>query len=273
MTLGNAEIGFYVALSIWVVGFLVAVQALVARRPGRLIAAVWLAAIGLVPHTAGTVVRWIASGRPPFISLYELILASAWFAVVVYLVSQAVWRAARPAVVAVLPVAFLSMGAALTASPAANPLGATPKSWWLVIHILFAMVAHGCFAVAFGASLLLLIKKDGEGQGLIPSADALDRVAAQSIVYGFICDTVMVLSGGIWAHQAWGRFWGWDPVETWSLITWLLYGLYAHLRFLPRWRGRRAAVYAVAAFVVVVFSFWGVPHLWESQHDYTLSPR
>jgi cytochrome c-type biogenesis protein CcsB len=276
MTLGTAEIGFWIALSFWVVAFLVFLQALVFHRRHHLAIGVVIAAAGLLPHTAGIVIRWIATGRPPFISLYELIIASAWFAVLTYLVIQAIWKSARPVGVAVAPVAFLSMGAALTLSPEANELSAALQSWWLVIHIVFALIAHGCFAVAFGAAVLLIIRgrrTEAENGDLVPSSVNLDRLGLRCIIFGFICHTVMVLSGAIWANNAWGRFWGWDPIETWSLVTWLLYGLYMHLRFLPKWHGRRAAAYAVVAFLVVVFSFWGVPHLWKSIHDYTLYSR
>jgi len=273
MTLGTAEIGFWVALSLWVIAFLVILAALVFHRRHYLSLGVVIAAVGLLPHTAGIGIRWAMSGRPPFISLYELVIASAWFAVVTYLVVQWIWKTARPVGVAVLPVAFLSMGAALTLSPEANPLYPALKSWWLVIHILFALVAHGCFAVAFGAAILLLIRgrRTEAGNGdLVPGSVNLDQLGFQCIVFGFICHTIMVLSGAIWANKAWGRFWGWDPVETWSLITWLLYGLYIHLRFLPKWHRRPAAIYAIVAFVIVVFSYWGVPHVTKSIHDYTL---
>ncbi len=267
MTIESASIGFWLALSLWVIGFLLSLYALVFGRERLLAVAVVFAALGLAPLAAGIGVRWVATARPPFISLYELVIASAWFAVATYLVAQAAWRAARPVAVAVLPVAFLSLGAALTLSPAANPLSAALKSWWLVVHILFALLAHGCFAVAFGAALLLLVR------GKERPTPALDEISSRSVVFGFICHTVMILSGSIWADKAWGRFWGWDPIETWSLVTWLLYGLYAHLRLLPKWRGRLAAGYALAAFLVVVFSFWAVPHLWTSVHDYSLYGR
>jgi cytochrome c-type biogenesis protein CcsB len=273
VTLQHAEIGFWIALTLWVIAFLVSLAALVFRRESHMRSAVIIAALGLIPHTIGIAMRWMVSERPPFISLYELVTASAWFVVATYLVVQAIWRLARPVAVAVMPVAFLAMGAALTLSPDANVLTPSLKSWWLVIHILFAMVAHGCFAVAFAAAVLTFVKKPTEASGavsLIPGPETLDRICMQSIIYGFICHTVMVLSGSIWANKAWGRFWGWDPIEVWSLVTWLIYGLYVHLRFLPNWQGRRAAAYAVVGFLVVVFSFWGVPHLWTSIHDYTL---
>ena len=273
MTIENAEILFWLALSCWALGFLLCLYALVFRRQGPLFGSVICAALGLIPHSGGIAVRWIATGRPPFISLYELISTSAWFAVLSYLVAQSLWRSARPSAVAVLPVALLSMGAALTLSAEPNALTPALKSWWLVIHILFAMIAHGAFAIAFGAALLFLFRRtNGEGspETLVPSPDKLDLLGARCIVFGFICHTVMVLSGSIWADKAWGRFWGWDPIEIWSLLTWLIYGLYSHLRLLPHWRGKRAAVYSAGAFVLVVFSFWGVPHLWKSIHDYTL---
>ena len=163
----------------------------------------------------------------------------------------------------------------MTATADANPLGATLKSWWLVIHILFAMLALGSFAISFGAGVLFLIRKKSgnpEHSTPIPGADQLDQLGTRCVVFGFICHTVMVLSGSIWANKAWGRYWGWDPTEVWSLFAWLLYGLYIHLRFLPSWRGRRSAIFAVIAFPIMVFSFWGVPHLWQSLHDYMIYP-
>jgi cytochrome c-type biogenesis protein CcsB len=273
VTLEHAEIGFWIALSLWVAAFLTCLYALVARKSQCLTISVWLAAAGLVPHTAGIVMRWIVTARPPFINLYELVSASAWFAVAAYLVAQVRWKGAKTVGVGVLPVAFISMGAALTLTSEPNALSPTLQSWWLVIHVLFALVAHGCFAISFGAAVLYLVKdhrEQTEEDSLIPATDRLDFIGLKCIVFGFICDTIMVLSGAIWAHKAWGRFWGWDPVETWSLVTWLLYGLYIHLHFRPRWRGRRSAIYAIVAFVIVVFSFWGIPHLWTSVHDYTL---
>ncbi len=273
MTVENAEIGLWLALTCWVIGFLVCLYALVFQKERLLAAAAIIAAVGLLPHTAGIAIRWAATGRPPFINLYELVSASAWFAVATYLVVQAIWRNARPVAVAVLPVAFLSMGATLTLSPEPNALTASLESWWLVIHVLFALIAHGGFAIAFGAAILLVLKSRGQqtqDQSLVPAADRLDLLCARSIIFGFVCHTVMILSGSIWANNAWGSFWRWDPVETWSLIAWLLYGLYAHLRILKSWRGRRSAIYSIVAFLVVVFSYWGVSHIWATVHDYTL---
>ena len=165
------------------------------------------------------------------------------------------------------------MGVAMTLSPEENPLSAALRSWWLLVHILFALTAYGCFAVAFGAAVILLLgerRKEPAPRGPIPSPERLDEIGRGCIFFGFICHTVMVLSGSIWANNSWGRYWGWDPVETWSLVTWLVYGLYAHLRFVRRWKPKHAAWLSVAAFAIVVFSFWGVPHLWKSIHDYSL---
>jgi len=275
MTLETAEIGFWFAITLWVIAFLFFLRGLVFNKASALPRAVMFAWLGLLPLAAGMAMRWMVSGRPPFISLYELVVASAWFAVATFLLVQVFWRLARPIGVVVLPVAFISMGAAMTATVEANPLGATLKSWWLVIHILFAMLALGGFAISFGAGILLLFRKGKDGperDSPIPAMERLDQMSVRCIVFGFICHTIMVLSGSIWAHRAWGRYWGWDPTEVWSLFAWLLYGLYLHLRFLPGWRGRRAAIFAVIAFPIMVFSFWGIPHLWESVHDYMIYP-
>ncbi len=262
---------FWLSLSTYVVAALLCAYGLVFKKTRLLPAAVVVAAAGLLPHTAAFIVRWIATGRPPFLNLYELILAGAWFIVVTFVVAQFVWRHVRPVGAAVMPVAFLSMGVALMLSPQANPLAAALQSWWLVVHILFALVSYGCFAISFGAAILLLIteNKDRPAGSMIPPPEQLDGVGARCIYFGFICLTVRVISGSIWANNAWGRYWGWDPVDVWSLVTWLLYGLYAHLRPLRKWKRRHAAWFSVVAFVVVVFSFWGVPHLWQSIHDYS----
>ncbi len=270
ITLDNAELGFWIALTIWVVAFLFCLYALVFSDEKKLRLTIILAAVGLLPHLGGVAARWVASGRPPFINLYELVAASAWVTIATFLVAQAVWKAARPSAVVVLPVAFLSMGAVLTLSTEANLLSPALKSWWLVIHIIFALVAHGCFAIASGTAVLIFVPKRETPKSLVPSPEQLDRLCARLIIFGFICHTLMLLSGAIWANRSWGRFWGWDPIETWSLFVWLLYGLYAHLRLLPMWRGRPAAAYVILAFFLVVFSFWGVPHLYTSVHDYTL---
>ena len=263
----------WVSVSAYVGATLLCACALAFGKRRLLLPAVIVAAAGLAPHMAAFVVRWIATGRPPFIGLYELILAGAWCVVATFVVTQFIWRGVRPLGTAVIPFAFLSMGLALTMSPEANPLTATLRSWWLAIHIVFALVAYGCFAVASGASVFLLVQERREratAAGQVPTPERLDEIASRCIFFGFICDTVMIVSGAVWANSAWGRFWGWDPVETWSLVTWLVYGLYAHLRLVGKWRRTQSAWFAVAAFVVVVFSFWGVPHLWKSIHDYSL---
>ncbi len=279
---------FWVSITAYVAAGLLCAFALVFRKERLLRLAVIVAAAGLAPHAAAFIVRWVSTGRPPFISLYELVLAGAWFVVAAFAVAQFVWKGVRPLGTAVMPVAFLSMGVAMMLSPEANPLTAALRSWWLAIHILFALTAYGCFAVAFGAAVLLLVReraaarKDAKGaeadekrvsSSPIPTPERLDEMGSRCIFFGFICHTVMILSGSIWANNAWGRFWGWDPVETWSLVTWLVYGLYAHLRFVRRWKPKHAAWLSVSAFVIVVFSFWGVPHLWKSIHDYSLMSR
>jgi cytochrome c-type biogenesis protein CcsB len=266
----------WMALSLYVVAALAGACALVFRKDRAYLVATIAVAAGLAPHTAAFVVRWIATGRPPFINLYELLHASAWAVAVAFLVAQLASRAVRSIGAAVMPVAFLTMGYAQMLSPEANRLNAALRSWWLAVHIVFASLAYGCFAVSFGAAILFLYKKRAGERGAaarLPPLAKLDGIGLRCIYFGFICDTVMILSGSIWANNAWGRFWGWDPVETWSLVTWLVYGLYSHLRLVGKWKRDHAAWLSIAAFAIVVFSFWGVPHLWTSIHDYSLMSR
>jgi ABC-type transport system involved in cytochrome c biogenesis permease subunit len=188
----------WMALSLYVVAALAGACALVFRKDRAYLVATIAVAAGLAPHTAAFVVRWIATGRPPFINLYELLHASAWAVAVASLVAQLASRAVRSIGAAVMPVAFLTMGYAQMLSPEANRLNAALRSWWLAVHIVFASLAYGCFAVSFGAAILFLYKKRAGERGAaarLPPLAKLDGIGLRCIYFGFICDTVMILLG------------------------------------------------------------------------------
>jgi cytochrome c-type biogenesis protein CcsB len=145
------------------------------------------------------------------------------------------------------------------------PLEPPYQSAWLYVHVVFAWFAFGSYLVAsiLAALLLLQSKAAPEPAAAIEgtpenAAGRFDELSLRFLIFGFITDTVMIASGAIWAHGLWGRYWGWDPVETWSLITWLIYGTNLHLRLTLGWRGRRAAWLAVVSVASVVITFFGV---------------
>jgi ABC-type transport system involved in cytochrome c biogenesis permease subunit len=162
----------------------------------------------------------------------------------------------------VLAIASLVTVYALTRSPdqrAVAPLLPALRSPWLQIHVLSTLVGYAAFGVAAGLGLTLLIRRVVTKE--TRNGDQQARTMERSVALGFPWLTLGILTGAIWAQNAWGRYWGWDPKETWALITWLWYLLVLHLRPLPGWRGRRLAGLVVVGFGMVLFTFVGVPWL------------
>ena len=162
----------------------------------------------------------------------------------------------------------------------AGPLVAALRSYWLAIHVSTAIIGFGIFFVSGIASILFLVRSryearvaDGEapGSGIVsklPAAAALDRVAHRTAVFGFPIWTFAVIAGAIWAEAAWGRFWGWDPKETWAFIAWVVYAAYLHARTTAGWRGRPAAWVNVVGLVVMIFNLLFVNMVSTGLHSY-----
>ena len=147
------------------------------------------------------------------------------------------------------------------------------KSYWLVFHVITAILAYGAFAVSFGLGLMYILKTYYEENVLkvelrLPPAMVLDELSYKIIIFGFSFLTLVIITGAIWANYAWGTYWSWDPKETWSLITWIIYAGYLHARLMLEWRGKRAAWLAILGFVAILFTFFGVNYLLPGLHSY-----
>ena len=164
--------------------------------------------------------------------------------------------------VVVAPVVFLLIGYAAMQSREVKELMPALKSGWLAIHVSTAIIAYGSFGVSFAVSLLYLLRgkrKDNEfWQKNIPEEERLDLISYRAVSLGFLFLTFVIITGAIWAEQAWGCYWSWDPKETWALITWIIYAIYLHLRISRGWKGKTAAVFAVIGFIAVIFTYIGV---------------
>ena len=219
----------------------------------------WGVAAGFALHTLLVAWRWIETGHVPTIGNFENALAGGWFIVLMTL--WAAWRQRYPLLAAgALPFALIIMGGSAMSDTSVRPMVASLQSFWLYIHIFFAWLAYGAYTVACGAGVVYLSKtRPGAPASATPEALAgLEELMFRSTVFGFITDAIMIASGAIWAKDLWGAYWSWDPVETWSLLSWLIYGLALHLRITLGWRGRRLAWLLVLAIVGVLVSFWGV---------------
>ena len=155
-----------------------------------------------------------------------------------------------------------------TASSPLIPKEITPpipalQSNWLVLHVSFAFIGEAFFAVSFIASLLCLFSKNNEKK------KNLETITVKSITIGYPIFTAgAILFGAIWAHYAWGRFWGWDPKEIWALITWLTYTVFLHLRLIKKAQGKIAMIISIVGFLFTLFTFFGVNFLLSGLHSY-----
>jgi cytochrome c-type biogenesis protein CcsB len=240
----------------------------------------WIARIGFLMHSAALILRWKTSydlgmGHAPLANFYESLVFFAWAILLLYLLFE--WRTKNRSLgTFLMPVAFLSMAYASIApgvSDRIQPLVPALQSNWLTVHVLTCFLGYAAFAVAFGLGLMFLSKgkEAGEGSGLfrrlIPPAEILDELIYQGIVLGFVFLSLGIMTGSVWAHYAWGSYWSWDPKETWSLITWIVYAVMLHARSVRGWRGRKMAWMSLAGFASVLFTYLGVNFL-DSLHSY-----
>jgi cytochrome c-type biogenesis protein CcsB len=213
----------------------------------------WLATIALL---FSLVLRAIVTGHGPFANMYEFSMAFAFGILSLYLYFERKYHQRILALVA-LPVAFGMLLYASTIPATVEPLvPALQNNLLLTVHVATAIVAYGSFAIAFASSVLYLVQPAGGRWGL-PKPQVLDEMGYRAVVVGFPFLTLTILLGAVWAETAWGRYWSWDPKETASLVTWLIYGAYLHARVMRGWRGRRAAWLLVLGFAATLFTYFG----------------
>ncbi len=222
---------------------------------------------GAAAQTVYLVWRWMAAGRAPFSNMFESLVLFAWALVVIHLALQLRRQipilAAATALLAVLVLAYAS-----TFESKIEPLMPALRSNWLTVHVFTCFLGYGAVAIAFLASLGYLLATRDSAAPPSELAEALELTTDKTIAFGFLFITVGIISGAVWANSAWGTYWSWDPKETWSLITWFIYAVYLHCRFMRGWRGRRAAWISVIGFASVVFTYFGVNYLLSGLHSY-----
>ena len=245
--------------------------------------ATFITLVGITGHTFGIILRWIESyqigiGHAPLSNLYESLIFFAWTIIFLYLLTE--WRTKNRSIgTFVTPLAFLAMAYA-SYSPDINssiqPLVPALKSNWLIAHVITCFFGYAAFGLSFGLSLMYLVKRFDrpEKKNLflkhLPKSGILDDLSYQMVVIGFLLLTLGIITGSVWAHSAWGTYWSWDPKETWSLITWLVYAAMLHSRMIRGWRGTRLAVFSIIGFSCVLFTYFGVNYL-AGLHSYAQS--
>ncbi|MGH2684820.1 MAG: c-type cytochrome biogenesis protein CcsB [Actinomycetota bacterium] len=304
---GFSNATFVLAIGLYVVAAMGYFHHLAYRGRRMLGIARALAYLGVTLHAASVVSRGIAAGRVPWGNLYEYVAIVGLLIVATYLVMERQWRIEAVGGF-VLGLAVAAMGAATLVYVPPGPLVPALNSYWLLIHVALGIVGSALFTLGTVFSVLYLVQNRRERRGTVvvsvptrqpalvgaagerpedyvpaeapegepppanrsrlPAAATLDRMAYRTIVFAFPIWTLMVIFGAIWAEQAWGRYWAWDPKEVWAFITWVMFAGYLHSRATVGWRGRRAAVLALIGFGALFFNLVMVNLVFPSLHGY-----
>ena len=249
-----------------------------ADKWGRM--AISLSILGFVLHSAAVLLRGLAAHRAPWGNLYEFSVAGSCVAMALYLLllwkKDARWLGlfVTGTIVLILGVAYVLL------YKDAEQLVPALHSYWLAIHVTAAVICSGLFTVASVTTVLYLFKANYEKRAKIgtarpgsvwervPSAMRLDLTAYRILAFAFPVWTFTVIAGSIWAERAWGRYWGWDPTETWAFITWVTYAAYLHARATMGWKGRNAAIIALLGYGAFIFNYFIVSLFVNGMHSY-----
>ncbi|MBL0731272.1 MAG: c-type cytochrome biogenesis protein CcsB [Desulfosarcina sp.] len=263
------------------------IAAMVFKKPLILKPAWWAAIIGCAGNAAGIGMRWIESyrlgiGHAPLTNLYESLIFFALVIIVTYLVVEHKYKynllGAFITPIACLAMAYASLSPSM--SDRIQPLIPALQSNWLIAHVVACFIGYAAFAISFGISIAYLLKEKYQDATTLfnhfPEADILNELNYNLIIFGFLFLTIGIITGAVWANSAWGRYWGWDPKETWSLVTWFVYATLLHARMTRGWTGKRIAGLSIVGFLAVLFTYFGVNYL-PGLHSYgvlekTISP-
>lgn len=240
-----------------------------------------LTILAFVFHLAATVGRGVSAGRVPWSNMYEFALTATLAIVFIYLIVN-IWADLRFLGVLVTGLVLLFLGVArVNYYVAVVPLPPALDSYWLVLHIIVAVLATGFFTLSFGLSVVQLLQSRRQRRlaenlpsktaflGTLPSADRLENLAYRLAIVGFVFWTFTLIAGSIWAEHAWGRYWGWDTKEVWTFVIWVLYAGYIHARATRGWRGNRSSWLAIIAYSAVIFNFSIVNVFFKGLHAYS----
>lgn len=222
-------------------------------------------------HTMGLIIRWIESyrlniGHAPLANFYESLIFFAWSLSLLIIIMKR--RLAHPVVTMFVSLSALFLMAYASLSPSVSrtiqPLIPALQSNWLHIHVVTCFISYAAFAVSFICGIISLTPLAAKSA----PHNTFEEINYRSVVVGFPMLSAGILTGAVWAHYAWGSYWSWDPKETWSLITWILYAIFLHARFIRGWKGKRLAYLSIIGFISVMVTYFGVNFFLSGLHSY-----
>jgi len=236
-------------------------------------ASLWATLAGFLCHVTYFAIRWSESGRIPITGFFEAANFLGMGIIFVFLVMEFRYKIAALGSF-MLPLVLILMIPVFLLSSDIRELNPVLKSGWLGVHTSLAVLGDAAFAFAFIVSIMYLIQERqlkakhlGAIYHRLPSLDVMDTLGYKALTLGWPLFTLGMITGSIWANTAWGTYWSWDPKETWSLITWVIYLVLLHLRTIG-WRGRKMAVLSIAGFVFVLVSFFVVSRVNIGKHTF-----
>ena len=239
----------------------------------------WISVAGLALNIAACgsmlvalALRMQATGHLPVNSVYEFLLLFS-FVLMAFNIFWLLKVKLYPISLFMLGVSALLLGISFYQADTVTPLLPALQSNWRVSHVLTAIISYASFALAFALGIFYLITVRTKKDGTLSEAKKergifVERLMYNAVVFGFIFLSLLIITGAMWAEDAWGIWWSWDPKETWALITWIIYAVYLHLHSRPSWKGRKGCYLSVAGFACVMFTLLGVTYLMGGLHSY-----
>jgi len=222
--------------------------------------------VALVVHGIAVVLRWHRLDHGPYVNLFEILSSNVLSLHVAVLAGCLLIPRIRPSLAAALPVLQVMVIWLFVTEPVESAVPVTYQTVWLAVHVWLGKLFLGCTLVAVSVSLVVLLRRFARVFQAMPNDCALDELIYRVVFFAFILESMMIVAGAIWAQDAWGRYWAWDPLESWSFVTWLAVTVYLHLRVTRRPSPVIGATMVIAIFIIAFWTFFGIPFLSTAPH-------
>lgn len=256
------------AMALYAAAAVVAVLTAARRRPSSFSVAMTVLGVALATHTVAIGLRWMRLDHGPYVDMYEVLSSNVWSLHVAILGACLLIPRIRPILAVALPLLQIMVVWLLSVTPSDAPAPVTYDTSWLAVHVWLGKVFLGSVAVAVGLSLVVLARNSRLAGTfhLMPPVRALDELAYRFVLVAFVFESLMLVAGAIWARDAWGRYWAWDPLETWAFITWVAVAGFLHLRVTKRPSPALSAVLVIGLFALAFSTLFGMPFVTTAPH-------
>jgi cytochrome c-type biogenesis protein CcsB len=256
--------GVAVSIALFIVSFVS--QRKGGKKSALNTAAIVTAGLAIALITLVIISRIVLTGHGPFSNMYEFALSFAWGVVLAGFIFHRRYKADSLLIMSLIIALLLLVFSRVQYVPPSELVPALQQSVLLSVHVASAVVAYGTLTIGFVSAVMYLTQKR-YNTAWLPDLEVLDNITYRSVMVGFPFLTLLIVLGALWADIAWGRYWGWDPKETASLVTWLIYAAYMHTRLARGWKGRRASILIIVGFLAIVFTFFG-NYIFSGLHSY-----